>query len=48
MAPWLIAIVGVVYFIIGFDLIRTGKSGLGFAFIAYAFANVGLYFDSLK
>jgi len=48
MAPWLIAIVGVIYFIIGIDLMRTGKGGLGFAFIGYAFANVGLYYESLR
>lgn len=48
MAPWLIAAVGVVYFIIGIDLVRTGKGGLGVAFLAYALANVGLYYESLR
>lgn len=48
MAPWLIAIVGVIYFVIGIDLMSKGKGGLGFAFLAYALANIGLYYDSLK
>lgn len=43
MAPWLIIAVGVVYAFIGVDLIRTGKFGLGLAFLGYAFSNYGLY-----
>lgn len=43
MAPWLIMAVAVVYTMIGADLIRTGKLGLGLAFLGYAFSNIGLY-----
>lgn len=43
MSNTLILIVGLVYFVIGFDLIRQHKYGLGISFIAYALANIGLY-----
>jgi hypothetical protein len=43
MAAWLIALIGVVYAVVAFDLIRTGNLGLGIAFIGYALGNVGLY-----
>lgn len=43
MAAWLIALIGVVYAVVAFDLIRTGNLGLGIAFIGYSIGNVGLY-----
>jgi len=43
MSPWLILAVGVVYTMVGVDLLRTGKTGLGVAFLGYAFSNIGLY-----
>ena len=43
MAAWLIALIGVVYAVVAFDLIRTGNLGLGIAFAGYAFSNVGLW-----
>jgi hypothetical protein len=43
MAAWLIALIGVVYAVVAFDLIRTGNLGLGIAFVGYSFANVGLW-----
>jgi hypothetical protein len=39
----LIAIVGVVYFIIAVDSIRKGQIGLGISFIGYSLGNVGLF-----
>lgn len=43
MAAWLIAVIGVVYAIVAFDLLRVGNLGLGIAFIGYSIGNVGLY-----
>jgi len=43
MAAWLIAIIGVVYAVVAFDLIRSGNLGLGIAFVGYSIGNVGLY-----
>jgi hypothetical protein len=43
LAPNLIAIIGVVYAWVAFDLLRNGNTGLGIAFIGYALGNVGLY-----
>ena len=48
MASWLIAIIGVVYLIVAINLLVTGKTGLGIAFIGYALGNVGLYMEALK
>lgn len=48
MASWLIAIIGVVYLIVAVNLLITGKTGLGIAFIGYALGNVGLYMEALK
>jgi hypothetical protein len=48
MASWLIAIIGVVYLIVAVNLLVTGKTGLGIAFIGYALGNVGLYMEALK
>ena len=42
MSSWLIAIIGVVYLVVAFDLILKGNTGLGVAFIGYSLGNVGL------
>ena len=43
MAAWLIAGVGIVYFIVAVDLFIRGNIGLGIAFVGYCIGNVGLY-----
>jgi hypothetical protein len=43
MAPTLIILIGGVYAVVAFDLIRNGNLGLGIAFIGYALGNVGLW-----
>ena len=43
MSPHLIAICGVIYLVVAFDLAYHGKTGLAIAYAGYAFANVGLY-----
>ena len=43
MASWLIAGIGVVYLLVGVQLLVEGKIGLGIAFLGYALGNVGLY-----
>jgi hypothetical protein len=44
MAPWLIALTGVIYLVVAADLALHGKVGLAVAYLGYSFANVGLYF----
>ena len=46
MASWLIALVGIVYTIVAVQLLVTGKTGLGIAFIGYALGNVGLFMEA--
>lgn len=46
MASWLIATIGMVYLVIAVNLLMTGKTGLGIAFIGYALGNVGLYMEA--
>jgi hypothetical protein len=46
MASWLIATIGVVYLVVAVNLLMTGKTGLGIAFIGYALGNVGLYMEA--
>lgn len=46
MASWLIAFIGVVYTVVAVQLLITGKTGLGIAFIGYAIGNVGLYMEA--
>ena len=46
MSANLIAIVGVVYFVIAANLYLSGKPGLALAFAGYAVSNVGLYFEA--
>jgi hypothetical protein len=46
MASWLIATIGVVYLVVSVNLLMTGKTGLGIAFIGYALGNVGLYLEA--
>jgi hypothetical protein len=43
MAPWLIALTGVIYLFVSADLAAHGKHGLAIAYAGYAAANVGLY-----
>ena len=44
MAPWLIALTGVIYVDVAGDLMYHGRYALGVAYLGYAFANIGLYF----
>jgi hypothetical protein len=46
MASWLIALIGIVYTIVAAQLLVTGKTGLGIAFIGYALGNVGLFMEA--
>jgi hypothetical protein len=46
MSSWLIAIIGFVYLIVAVDLLRKGQTGLGIAFLGYAFGNIGLYLEA--
>jgi hypothetical protein len=46
MASWLIALIGVVYLVVAVNLLMTGKTGLGIAFIGYSLGNVGLYMEA--
>jgi hypothetical protein len=43
MAPWLIALTGLLYVWVAGDLAWHGKWGLAIAYVGYAAANVGLY-----
>lgn len=43
MAPWLIALTGVIYLVVAADLAWHGKQGLAIAYAGYAAANVGLF-----
>lgn len=43
MAPWLIALTGVIYLVVAVDLARNGKIGLAWAYCGYAAANYGLW-----
>jgi len=43
MSAWLIALTGVIYFMVCVDLLIKGNMGLGIAYAGYAFANIGLY-----
>lgn len=43
MAPWLIALTGVIYLVVAADLAYHQKLGLAVAYLGYAAANVGLY-----
>jgi hypothetical protein len=43
MSAWLIAIIGVVYFVVAVDLLLKGNMGMGIAFVGYSLGNVGLY-----
>jgi hypothetical protein len=43
MAPWLIALTGVLYVWVAADLAWHGKTGLAIAYAGYAAANVGLF-----
>lgn len=43
MSSWLIALIGLVYFFIGCDLLWKGSTGLAVSFFGYSLGNVGLY-----
>lgn len=43
MAPNLIALTGVIYLYVAFDLWLSGKTGLSLAYLGYSFANAGLW-----
>lgn len=43
MSSTTILIVGVIYLYIGTDKLYRGDTGLGIAFLGYAFSNVGLF-----
>jgi len=43
MSSWLIALIGIVYAGIGFDLWLKGDTGHSIAFFGYALGNAGLY-----
>lgn len=43
MSSITILIIGAVYLYIGADKIYCGDTGLGLAFLGYAFSNVGLF-----
>lgn len=43
MASWLIALTGLIYLYVAFDLFMAGKTGLSLAYAGYAFSNVGLW-----
>lgn len=42
MSSWLIAVIGVVYFVIAVDLFLKGNTGLAISFLGYSLGNVGL------
>lgn len=46
MSSTTILIVGVIYLYIGADKLYRGDTGLGIAFLGYAFSNVGLFMAS--
>lgn len=43
MSSSLILVVGFVYLYVGVDKLYRGDTGLGIAFLSYAFSNVGLF-----
>lgn len=43
MAPWLIALTGVIYVLVAADLAWHRRHGLAIAYAGYAAANVGLF-----
>jgi len=48
MSAWLIAVIGIVYAIVAFDLFINERIGLSIAFMGYAIGNVGLTLEALK
>lgn len=48
MAAWLIAFTGMIYAVVAADLFRKGDTGLGIAFLGYAFSNVGLWLAAAR
>lgn len=43
MSGWLIVVTGLIYAVVAADLVTAGKTGLGIAYLGYAFSNIGLY-----
>ena len=48
MSGFLIALTGLIYAYVSFDLCIHGKPGLAIAYAGYAFANIGLYFAATR
>jgi hypothetical protein len=48
MIAILMALVALVYLIIGILYFKAGNTGLGIAFISYAVANLGIYVAGVK
>lgn len=44
----LLAVVSILYFIVGINYMKSSDYGLSIAFVAYAIANVGLYLQGIK
>jgi hypothetical protein len=42
MSTWLVAIMGLVYFVVAVDQFIKGGTGTGIMFLGYALGNVGL------
>jgi hypothetical protein len=47
MSAWLIALIGIVYLVVAFDLGLKHDLGLCIAFVGYAIGNVGLTMKAL-
>lgn len=48
MAGWLIALTGLIYAVVAFDLFRKGQTGLALAYVGYSFSNWGLYIAATR
>jgi hypothetical protein len=48
MSVWLLGLVAAIYVYVAFGYFVDGRIGMGLAFGAYAFSNVGFILDALK
>ena len=48
MSGWLIALTGLIYLYISIEQLWKGNPGMGFAYLGYAFSNIGLYLLASK
>lgn len=48
MSGFLIALTGLIYAYVSADLLWSGKTGLGIAYLGYAFANIGLFLAATR